>query len=452
MNNIMISKKEALNVSSFWGKLKVGAIAIVMLGLFSPLLLAQEELSLSKAIADGLENNYDLIMIHNDSKIAGINNTWGNTSLMPSLSFTASASENFNYNDDDNYRAQTVSPEVNLRWTIFNGFSARISKSRYEDLEAQSQGNTAILVESTIQDIILAYNNCLLQEKLMTVYEDLSHLSKDRYQRAEDSKAIGASTTYESLQAKTSWLEDQSNFLQQKVNYENAIRTLNFAMGLEGDPKWDFTTELSAIANDYNLEDMSKKLKSNNKTLQNQYIYQSLLAKETQAARSSYLPTLALNSGVNNTDYSLTHKGTSTDVDQNSYNAYVGLSLSWSIFNGGTRKRSVSIAKINEETAVVQIDQMEHSLDNQLLQMYSTYNVNKALLSLANEKEAAARLNLELSKEKLQNGSINSFNYRDVQLAYMNAAISQLTASYNLILSNTNLLRITGGIVDEYGM
>jgi len=415
-------------------------------------LLAQEQLSLSDAIALGLEQNYDLKVTRNDEKVAAINNTWGNTSLMPTLDFSASAMENFNFNSTDDYREQTISPELSLNWVIFNGFAAKINKAKFVELEEQSQGNTAVLVENTVQDIILAYNNCLLQEELMKVYEELAALSEDRFKRSEDSKDLGVGTTYESLQAKTSWLEDQSNYLQQKVTYDNAVRTLNYSLGVEGDPKWNFSSSLTVDTTFYNLEDLSAKLQSNNFTLKNQYLYQSLLAKETQLSKSDYLPSLSLSSGLNNYDYYKDYKGTTTNTDVNSTNAYVGLTLSWSVFNGGTRKRSVEIAKINEETAQVQTEQMLHSLDNQLAQMYSTYNVNKAVLKLAMEQVEAAHLNMEMSEEKLRNGSINSFNYRDVQIAYMNASIAQLRAYYNLIQSHTDLLRITGGMVDEYGL
>jgi outer membrane protein TolC len=137
-------------------------------------------------------------------------------------------------------------------------------------------------------------------------------------------------------------------------------------------------------------------------------------------------------------------------MTQNYSDAYVGITLSWTIFNGGTRKRSVEIAKVNEESSAVQTSQMQHSLNNQLLQMYSNYEVQKAVFDLAQEQEASAKLNLEMSEEKLKNGNINSFNYRDVQIIYMNAAIARLKAIYNVIQSNTDLLRITGGIINEF--
>jgi outer membrane protein len=412
---------------------------------------AQENLSLSDAIRIGLQNNYDLQVMRNNEKIADINNTWGNTSIMPTLNFTLSGRENLNLNSKEDYRTQTLSPDLKLNWVIFDGFSARINKQRFEELEKQSQGNTVVLIESTIQDIILAYNNCLLQQELVKVYKELSGLSEDRYNRTLDSKDLGAGTTYESLQAKTSWLEDRSNYLQQQVVFDNTMRTLNFVLAVEDNTHWNLTTKLETDMPDYDLENLSAKLLKNNNSIKNQYIYQSLLKKETALTKSAYSPTLSLSTGLSNSDLKNFYEGPTDNLHQNSSDIYAGLTLSWNIFNGGTRKRSVEIARINEESAQIQTTQMAHSLNNQLLQMHSSYIVQKNVLELALEKEATAKLNLELSAEKLKNGSINSFNYRDIQIGYMNAAVAMLQATYNVIRSNTDLLRVTGGIVTEYG-
>jgi outer membrane protein TolC len=82
--------------------------------------------------------------------------------------------------------------------------------------------------------------------------------------------------------------------------------------------------------------------------------------------------------------------------------------------------------------------------------MFYNYEVQKDILKLSIEQEASAKLNLDLSADKLANGTINSFNYRDVQAMYLNAAIAKYKAIYNVVQSNTDLLRITGGIISQY--
>jgi len=51
--------------------------------------------------------------------------------------------------------------------------------------------------------------------------------------------------------------------------------------------------------------------------------------------------------------------------------------------------------------------------------------------------------------QPFKSGAINSFNFRDIQLRYINASIRRLEAIFDLIDTETELLRLTGGIVSE---
>ncbi len=90
---------------------------------------------------------------------------------------------------------------------------------------------------------------------------------------------------------------------------------------------------------------------------------------------------------------------------------------------------------------------MEHALTNELFNLVDYYGVRMELLNVANENLEAAELNLSISEEKYRSGVINSFNYRDIQLIYLNAALRRLQSIYNLIDSKTRLTRITGGFL-----
>jgi outer membrane protein TolC len=105
-------------------------------------------------------------------------------------------------------------------------------------------------------------------------------------------------------------------------------------------------------------------------------------------------------------------------------------------------------ASIEEEISEVRIEEMKQELKNQLAQEYELYNVRRQLLEVAQENMKAAELNLNLSHEKYQNGSINSFNFRDVQNIYLNTAYQYQNAIFSVIQSYNNLLRLTGGLLD----
>ncbi|KKK52816.1 hypothetical protein LCGC14_3101110 [marine sediment metagenome] len=128
---------------------------------------------------------------------------------------------------------------------------------------------------------------------------------------------------------------------------------------------------------------------------------------------------------------------------------YGNLRLSWDIYSGGTRRRAIEVEKINEEIANVEIEQMEHALMNELLNLYDFYSIRVALLDVANESIEAAELNMSIADEKFRSGAISSFEYRDIQLIYLTSALRRLEAIYNLIGSRTSLTRLTGGFLME---
>ncbi len=72
------------------------------------------------------------------------------------------------------------------------------------------------------------------------------------------------------------------------------------------------------------------------------------------------------------------------------------------------------------------------------------------MLQVAHENLESAELNLRLSREKFETGTINSFNFRDVQQIHMSAAYEYQSAVFRVIQSYHTLLRLTGGIIDEY--
>jgi outer membrane protein TolC len=87
------------------------------------------------------------------------------------------------------------------------------------------------------------------------------------------------------------------------------------------------------------------------------------------------------------------------------------------------------------------------TLNSTLVNAYELYLARQVILDLTTESYRSAEYNLKLSQERFEQGSISSFNFRDVQIQFLNAAMTRLDAAYNIISSHTELLRLTGGIL-----
>lgn len=123
--------------------------------------------------------------------------------------------------------------------------------------------------------------------------------------------------------------------------------------------------------------------------------------------------------------------------------------LCLNLFNGGNTRRAIESAQISEKIGEIEILQATQTLENLLVNQFDLYIIRKQLLEVANVNLESAELNMQIATEKYRNGTINSFNFRDVQLIFLNASSNKLNAIYDLIDSQVELLRLTGGIITE---
>ncbi|MCF6357249.1 MAG: TolC family protein [Draconibacterium sp.] len=410
---------------------------------------AQTPLSLTDAITIALENNYGIIVAKGNQQVSEIQNNWGTAGRYPYVNLSLGNDNSANINNTENYKSNRFTGGASVNWTLFDGFSVRITKTRLDELENLSRNNTAIMIEGTIQSVILAYYNVLLQKEKLATFQEVSTLSEDRYKQMQDRKAYGAVVTYDVLQAQTAYLSDRSGYLLQEVAFKNSIRNLTYLMAVKENIDYEFTDVFEAIPEDYLLDDLEAQMFENNKSLRNQFVNQRLLENAIAAAKSNFSPALDFRGGVTGTSTHLNFKDRGANWS-NSANFYGNFTLSWNLYSGGNRKRAVQIAEIDQEVGLVKIDDMKHGLTNSLANLYEFYLVRKELLGIARENVKAAKLNLQISQEKFESGAINSFNFRDVQTFYLRASQAELEAIYYFIDAHTSMLRMTGVIVQQY--
>jgi outer membrane protein len=433
--------------------MKTKIIISIALIIASIPLFSQEtyQLRIENAIEKALENNYGIVTVKKSHEINELNNTWGNTGALPTVSFVGIGSESWNDNNNDDYTSTNLSGSVNLNWVLFRGFGAQITKKNLEKLEKMSEGNMAITVENTIIDVILAYYNILLAENNMKIAEKNMALSEDRYEQEKQRKELGTSVTYDLLQAQNSYLEDKSSFLSANSSYNNSKRQLNSLMAESLDTEYTYISSFDIAAKDFNISDLQAKMLSNNNTLKNQYVNLEMAKLDIKSAKSAYYPTISAGASGSYSDNEMDYSSMNNmDNSSTGFNTSLSLNVSYSIYEGGSRRRALQAAKINQEISEIETSDMEQQLKNQLAQEFELYQVRQELLTLAEENLKAAELNMELSKQKFENGSINSFNYRDIQQMYSNVSMSYQSAMYNLIQSYHTLLRLTGGVIDDY--
>lgn len=417
----------------------------------------QEPLGLDDAILRGLKNNFDIRISKEDYNIAQLTNNPGTVGRWPSINIGLASINRYDntpvfdtasldFNRADLY-TNTLRPYVELRWLLFDGLSVTMNKQKLELLEQYTYGYSTIVIENTIQAIILGYYFGLLENERLKVLSEVKELSGDRYDYEMLRKDIGTSVTFDVLQAKNSFYSDSTNFLLQELNVKNAFLRLNLLLGEPPSSQFTLVDSFMVDIQYYDLNDMMEKMRSSNRNLKNQYVNQEILKKDISIAKSDLWPSVSMVAGADYSQAWLNWK--KQEANTYLYNYYGNFTLSFNLFNGGNVRRTIKTARINERIGNIEIAQLTQTLENLLVNQYELYDIRRTLLDVADVNLQSAKLNLEIATDKYRNGTINSFNFRDVQLIFLNASSRKLNAIYDLIDSQTELLRLTGGIIIE---
>ncbi len=439
-------------------------LTLILIFTWTSGLRAQDPLSLSDAIQIGLDNNFGIRIEQVNQEIARNNNNWGQAGRYPTLEITAGQSNAItDINNPASFlqgqvRSNDLNPVIAARWTLFDGFRVNISKERLELLESQSDGNAQIVIENAVQAIVEGYYAVLLEQERLEVLEEILTLSRDRFQHVMIRKDLGSAVTFDILQDKDAYLTDSSNYVLQQLVYENAHRSLNLLLADDLKRRYYLTGSLDSPIYSYNYQDLYEKMTKSNSNLRNQYIHQELLRNATALNKADRSPSLDLNLGYsyskNWQDLSEANFGNESGPEEviksRTTNYFANFTLAFTLFDGGRIKRQIKNARIQETMGTLETEELKQVLDNDLLSALDRYDVRKKLLNISQESLQNASLNLELSEERYKNGTINSFNYRDIQVNYLQAALRNLQSKFDLIQTDTELLRLTGGILDNY--
>jgi len=423
--------------------------------------MAQDALTLEQALRVGLEKNFSIQIEEQRVEIARNSNTLGQAGMWPSVNIGATTSLSRTEIDNPasflssgNIKGNAINPTVGVAWTLFNGFNVRITKDRLEYLERQSLGNAQIVVENAIQAIILAYYTALLEKERLYVFGRTLKLSGDRYDYGRLKSQLGTAVTFNILQDKNAYLTDSSNYILQIQNYKNALRNLNLLMGIDIEKEYQLSDSLQVQPQEFNKDDLFARMTSNNSNLKNQYLNQEIFKRDVLLAKSAMYPSLVINANgsrnqqVQDLSSAIFANGQTGDsgIKSTTLNYTAGITLSYTLFNGNRIRTQLENARVNEQISLIQVSELKASLKNNLITNYDQYNMRKQLLSIAKENVETSNLNLQLATDRYRNGTITSFEFRDIQITNLLTSINYLQAIYNVIETETELMRLTGGL------
>jgi outer membrane protein len=190
---------------------------------------------------------------------------------------------------------------------------------------------------------------------------------------------------------------------------------------------------------------------ANNQNLKNQFINFELQELNVQGQKSALYPMVSLNLGFTpSVGYIQSFGENEMSISTNSINYSGSVSVRYTLFNGLQRKRNIEIAKIQQQIAGLQIEELQLSMSHQLRSVFELYQTQSQIEDMSLRKVHHAKLLWDLGKDKYDGGLINVFNLNDIRVSYQQARLNYYDRLFDLLKTHYDLLRLTGTIAQEY--
>lgn len=431
-------------------------IFIIIIGVDYSSLNAQVVYDLGSCISTGLNNNFAITIAGKRETISDNNYTAGNAGLLPSVGLSGRYNGTLNTTDQNladggenssiNIHNTTAATGVSLSWSLFDGFNARTTYKKLNELKMVGELNTQIAIEDLIADIVSSYYLLIQQRQQYKNLEFAVSLSKERVRIDEERYLLGAASKLQLLQSRVYFNSDSSRLARQNEIMRASELRLNELMAVEELDQAIFQSDTSLLVNpDLLYENLLEGTLLNNTSLMIARKNQVISEFDYKIIASRSYPYLSLATGYN---YTLNSYEASTYASVQTRGLNYGLTMGFDIFDGSNRKREKNNALVEIEIKDLQYQQVEQGIKVDLLTIYSAYMNNLSLLKLEEQNLLTATENLDIAFERYKLGNLSGLDLREVQKSLLDAEERLLLVQYQTKAAEISLLLISGRVIE----
>ena len=403
--------------------------------------------TLEECLQYGLKNHPKVIMADSDVKSR-------EASLMSAkagFDFSLSGGANWRRSKDERsqgkdgefitsgHSSDSRGESLSLSKPLFdNKKSLRVKQSR-EGLNAAKKDRETTLI-SLASNIKTMYFRALqaqymLQVKLETLDGYEKHLKK-----VESFVEVGTHAPFDITKAQVNVANARVDLISAKSNLKQALVNVGNAIGIGG-PVHIASLELQELP-EFTGKEKRELLKVALERPEVKSSEASLKSAKLglRESKSSHIPTLSASSG-----YSW-----NGDMSPQTHGWNVGVSMSWSLFDGRNTKASVKSAKASVDRSKASLDNLKLNIDkevesslNDIIDAAQRYKANEILVQQASES-------LDLAEGRYDAGLGSPLEITDARVDYEKAKGNLVNAYFDCLIAMTTLDSTLGHMPKEY--
>ncbi|MEZ4858529.1 MAG: TolC family protein [Flavobacteriaceae bacterium] len=433
------------------------SIFFFMITIFGGVTHAQdwELLTKQQAVSEVLENNFGVIIAKNNLAIANNNQGVLNSGFLPSLTGNAGAS----YNKDDQEvsfqdgstntvngaETKRYNASLNLNYTLFDGLGRWYDYKRLKEEYNLSELQARETIETTLLQLFSVYFEVARLSENEEVLKQTFENTKERLKRAQYAFEYGQVNKLNVLNAEVDLVTDSINLMNGRQQLINAKRDLTVV--LNSDLERTFLVDTTVVfLGALKIEDFIKSADTNNVRLLQAQKNSKISDYTYKANKSIFLPTVGLTGsyGWNEGLFPSTNFLASNITTGIS----AGVSLTWSLFDGGRGITSVKNSKIQLQSQEILLNQVNAEIKRDIANARGNYQNRLQIFRLQEQNVTTATNNYERSLERYKLGQIPSVELRQAQINLLNAQTSKNLAKYEAKLAELEILQLTGQLLN----
>lgn len=424
---------------------------------FSQTVFAQNKLTVEQAITATIENNYDILLLRNDSSSFALDRSYARAAFLPRINATTGLVYNNNdqkqkFNDGTKrerkgIRSSNLSGSVQLNWTLFDGFKMFATRDKLNEFVKLGELNIKNQVINSVAAVINNYYNIVRQKQQLKAIEEQMSINEERVKLAEKKFSVGLGAKPEILQGKVDLNAQKAARLRQQTLIDQLKEQLNQLMNVEMNTRYEVSDSIT-FRDDIVLGDIMGTIETTNPQLQQikkNIDIGKLTLKERKADR---YPVLSFNSAYNYSkidNKAVVNPFTPLFSRNNGFN--YGLGVTIPILNGFTVKRQIKQAQLDIDYLNISYKNQKAIIDLGITNAFKDYELQRKMLVLEEDNILLARENVFIALERLRLGLSTYIELRETQKSLELAYDRLIAARYNTKLAETELLRLKGDLV-----
>ena len=430
-------------------------IATLIFVVFAIHCSAQDVVDLSMLIDRVLTENYQVKIVRNEAQQAANNNTIGNAGFLPTVDLQGTNSRAWNntrqkmYSGDiregDNAETKILNGYIEAAWTVFDGFRMFATRDKLFTLEQIGNLDAKYFIEQTITDVSIAYYQLVSEINLLENLQKTLAVSQFRYKLQGKKRNVGAGTTLDYNLAIMDYHSDSLAVIRQ----EQVIKSLQIQLNRL--TKQDLDIALKPANKELtsqgigNKEALAQQAVESNKSIRLSMLQEIIADKNIRIAKSSRYPEVNLTGR-----YSFSRQNMEIGVTQENrtYGTTIGINVRMNLFDGLRLRQIIKNEELTKENTSLMRQNTTDIVTSEILDCYYEYQSLLNQQSLAKQNILLAESSQSIASVQLEGGSINGYDFRQTQLAVINAQNQLIRINFSLKALEIEIGRLTGQLSD----